>query len=32
VPHARVTPVLRSTSLDELAGCALHFKCENFSA
>ena len=29
-PHARVTPVLRSTSLDELAGCALHFKCENF--
>ena len=29
-PHARVTPVLRSASLDELAGCALHFKCENF--
>jgi threonine dehydratase len=29
-PHAHVTPVLRSTSLDLLAGCALHFKCENF--
>ncbi len=28
-PYAQVTPVLRSTSLDELAGCALHFKCEN---
>lgn len=27
--HARVTPVLRSASLDALAGCALHFKCEN---
>ena len=29
-PHARVTPVLRSSSLDELAGAQLHFKCENF--
>lgn len=28
-PHAVVTPVLRSASLDALAGCALHFKCEN---
>ncbi len=28
-PHAQVTPVLRSASLDELAGCRLHFKCEN---
>ena len=28
-PHARVTPVLRSRSLDALAGCELHFKCEN---
>lgn len=28
-PHAHVTPVLRSASLDALAGCALHFKCEN---
>lgn len=29
-PHARVTPVLRSRSLDALAGAELHFKCENF--
>lgn len=29
-PHARVTPVLRSRSLDAVAGCELHFKCENF--
>ena len=29
-PHAQVTPVLRSSSLDALAGCELHFKCENF--
>ena len=29
-PHAHVTPVLRSRSLDELAGCAIAFKCENF--
>jgi threonine dehydratase len=28
-PHAQVTPVLRSASLDRLAGCELHFKCEN---
>ncbi|HVR81253.1 MAG TPA: pyridoxal-phosphate dependent enzyme [Luteimonas sp.] len=27
-PHAHVTPVLRSRSLDALAGCELHFKCE----
>jgi threonine dehydratase len=29
-PHAHVTPVLSSESLDRLAGCRLHFKCENF--
>ena len=29
-PLAQVTPILHSTSLDELAGCALYFKCENF--
>jgi len=29
-PHAQVTPVLHSASLDALAGCELHFKCENF--
>jgi threonine dehydratase len=28
-PYAVVTPVLRSRSLDTLAGCELHFKCEN---
>ncbi len=27
-PHARVTPVQRSRSLDALAGCELQFKCE----
>ena len=27
--HAVVTPVLRSRSLDALAGAELHFKCEN---
>ncbi len=27
-PYAHVTPVLRSHSLDVLAGCELHFKCE----
>ena len=27
-PHAHVTPVLRSTTLDALAGCALHFQAE----
>ena len=29
-PYAHVTPVLRSASMDALAGCALAFKCENF--
>ncbi|MEI2457248.1 pyridoxal-phosphate dependent enzyme [Lysobacter firmicutimachus] len=28
-PHAHATPVLRSRAIDELAGCELHFKCEN---
>jgi len=28
-PHAHVTPVLHSASLDALAGCRLRFKCEN---
>mgnify|MGYP003408418577 CR=1 FL=1 len=28
-PHAHRTPVLRSQSLDDIAGCALFFKCEN---
>jgi len=28
-PHATVTPVLRSATLDALAGAELHFKCEN---
>jgi len=28
--HAHVTPVLRSRSLDALAGAEVHFKCENF--
>ncbi len=28
-PLAQVTPVLRSSSLDRIAGCELHFKCEN---
>jgi len=28
-PHAHLTPVLRSRSLDALAGCELHFKCEH---
>lgn len=27
-PHAHVTPVMRSRSLDAIAGCELHFKCE----
>jgi len=27
--HAHVTPVMRSTALDELVGARLHFKCEN---
>jgi threonine dehydratase len=29
-PYAHVTPVLHSSSLDRIAGCHLHFKCENF--
>src|ERR671912_2185287 len=28
-PHAHRTPVLRSRSLDGIAGAELHFKCEN---
>lgn len=28
--HAHATPVLRSRTLDALAGAELHFKCENF--
>ncbi|MBS7457135.1 pyridoxal-phosphate dependent enzyme [Coralloluteibacterium stylophorae] len=28
-PLAHVTPVLRSRSLDAIAGCELHFKCEH---
>lgn len=28
-PFAQVTPVLRAHTLDALAGCRLHFKCEN---
>ena len=28
-PYAVVTPVLRNTALDALAGAELHFKCEN---
>ncbi|MGH8211921.1 MAG: pyridoxal-phosphate dependent enzyme [Rhodanobacteraceae bacterium] len=27
--HARITPVLRDDTLDELAGARLHFKCEH---
>lgn len=30
VPYAQITPVLRADALDDLAGCELHFKCENF--
>jgi threonine dehydratase len=29
-PHAHVTPVLRSRTLDALTGAQLFFKCENF--
>src|SRR5215469_3740863 len=29
-PHAHVTPVLRSASVDALADCRIAFKCENF--
>jgi threonine dehydratase len=28
--HAHRTPVLRSSTADQLLGCELHFKCENF--
>jgi len=28
-PYAALTPVLRSRSIEALAGCELHFKCEN---
>lgn len=28
-PLAHATPVLRSRAIDDLAGCELHFKCEN---
>ena len=28
-PHARVTPVMRSSALDALCGAELYFKCEN---
>ncbi len=28
-PHVHPTPVLRARTLDAIAGCALHFKCEN---
>ena len=29
-PYAQVTPVLRSSSLNDLVGAELFFKCENF--
>ncbi|MDX1432747.1 MAG: pyridoxal-phosphate dependent enzyme [Gammaproteobacteria bacterium] len=28
-PHARRTPVMRSSAIDEIVGASLHFKCEN---
>ncbi|HEY4560432.1 MAG TPA: threonine/serine dehydratase, partial [Lysobacter sp.] len=28
-PHAHVTPVLTSRTIDALAGCDLHFKAEH---
>jgi threonine dehydratase len=28
-PHARVTPIMRSDTLDALSGAELHFKCEH---
>lgn len=28
-PHVHPTPVLRARTLDAMAGCSLHFKCEN---
>ncbi len=29
-PHIHRTPILTSRSINEIAGCNLHFKCENF--
>ena len=29
-PYAHRTPVMTCATLDELAGCKLFFKCENF--
>jgi threonine dehydratase len=29
-PYIHQTPVLTSESIDELAGCRIFFKCENF--
>ncbi len=29
-PHVHRTPILTSKSLNEMAGCEIHFKCENF--
>jgi threonine dehydratase len=29
-PHVHHTPVMTSASVDEIAGCSLFFKCENF--
>src|ERR1700704_2316383 len=29
-PYIHRTPVMTSNSLDEMAGCQLYFKCENF--
>jgi len=29
-PHIHRTPVLTNKSIDEIAGCSIYFKCENF--
>ncbi len=29
-PHIHRTPILTSKSINEIAGCDIHFKCENF--
>ena len=29
-PHVHHTPVMTSTGINEIAGCAIFFKCENF--
>ncbi|HCW08000.1 MAG TPA: serine dehydratase, partial [Cytophagales bacterium] len=29
-PYVHRTPVMRSNSLDDLVGCSIFFKCENF--